>query len=147
MNEFMRAAIEQAEEGLREGGIPFGAVLARGDEIISTGRNLRMQRGDVLMHAEMDCLRKAGGFEGVKGSILYATSMPCHMCAGAVILLGIEKVVVGESAMPLPSALAELKAHGVEVIELDLEECELLIGGYIKRHPEVFPPHLLGEDG
>lgn len=146
MNDFMRQAIEQAKEGLREGGIPFGAVLARGDEIIATGRNQRMQRGDVLMHAEMDCLRKAGGFEGVKGSVLYATSMPCHMCAGAVILLGIEKVVVGESATPLPSAGDELKAHGVEVIELDLEECKLLIGEYIQSHPELFPAHLLGDD-
>jgi len=146
MNEYMRAAIHQAKEGLREGGIPFGAVLARGDEIIATGRNQRMQQGDVLMHAEMDCLRKAGGFDGVKGSVLYATFMPCHMCAGAVILLGIEKVIVGESATPLPAAGAELKAHGVEVIDLDLEECKLLLGDYIKSHPDVFPAHLLDKD-
>jgi len=98
------------------------------------------------MHAEIECLRKAGGFDGVKGSVLYATSMPCPMCAGAVILLGIEKVIVGESATPLPAAGAELKANGVEVIELDLEECKQLIGEYIENHPDVFPAHLLGKD-
>lgn len=146
MNDFMREAIDQAKEGLREGGIPFGAVLARGDEIIATGRNQRMQRGDILMHAEIDCLRKVGGFDQVKGSVLYATFMPCHMCAGAVFLLGIEKVIVGETATPLAAASAELKAHGVEVIDLDLEECKLLLGEYIKNHPDVFPAHLLGRD-
>jgi len=72
--------------------------------------------------------------------------MPCHMCAGAVILLGIEKVIVGESATLLAAAGAELKAHGVEVIDLDLEECKLLLGEYIKNHPDVFPEHLISRD-
>ena len=146
MDEFMREAIDQAKKGLREGGIPFGSVLARGDEIIVTGRNRRMQQDDILMHAEIDCLRSAGGFDRVKGSVIYTTSMPCHMCAGAIIILGIEKVIVGESATPLPAAGALLEAHGVEVVDLDLKECKQLLGDYIKSHPDVFPAHLLGND-
>src|SRR4051794_28813271 len=94
---FMQAAIAQARKSQREGGIPIGSVLARNGEILSTGHNRRVQDDDPMMHAEIDCLRRAGRLGSFGDTTLYSTLMPCYLCAGAVVQFGIKKVIIGES--------------------------------------------------
>src|SRR3990172_8362678 len=97
LDPFMLAAIEEAKQGKREGGIPIGSVLVRDGKIIGRGHNKRVQDGDPVTHAEIDCLRNAGRLGSFRGTVLYSTLMPCYLCAGAVVQFGIGKVVVGES--------------------------------------------------
>src|SRR3989442_3549415 len=96
---FLRAAIDEAEQGLREGGIPIGSVLVRGGRIIGRGHNRRIQRGSVVLHGEMDALENAGRQPGptYRECVLYTTLSPCAMCTGAILLYGIPRVVIGEN--------------------------------------------------
>ena len=137
MDRFMEAAIEQARRGAEEGGIPIGAVLVRGDEIVGRGRNRRVQQGDPILHAEIDCLRNAGRVGSYRDTVLYSTLMPCLMCAGAVAQFQIPKVVVGESES-FGGARDFLEGHGVEVVELHSEECVALLGAFIRDHPDLW---------
>src|SRR5919206_2584553 len=97
MDPFLRAAIDEAKLGLSEGGLPIGSVLVRDGKIIGRGHNRRVQRGDPMAHAEIDCLTKAGRQTTYKDTVLYSTLMPCFLCSGAVVQFGIPKVIVGES--------------------------------------------------
>ncbi|MDE1855433.1 MAG: DUF115 domain-containing protein [Candidatus Micrarchaeota archaeon] len=138
--EFMEAAILQARKGMAEGGIPIGAVLVKGDRIISRGYNKRIQTGNRMMHAEMDCLGNAlknRGRSEVGGSTIYTTLMPCHMCAGAIIHYGIAKVVAADSKT-FPNAKELLEREGISVADLDLEECRLMLEDYIENHEEYW---------
>ncbi|MEK9145460.1 MAG: nucleoside deaminase, partial [Elusimicrobiota bacterium] len=94
---FLQAAIDEARQGLAEGGIPIGSVLVRDGKIIGRGHNRRVQEGDPITHAEIDCLRKAGRVGNYRGTVLYSTLMPCYLCSGAVVQFAIPKVVAGES--------------------------------------------------
>src|SRR6058998_575709 len=97
MDSFLRAAIDEAKQGLKEGGLPIGSVLVRNNQIVSRGHNRRVQHGDPMAHAEIDCLTKAGRQKTYKDTVLYSTLMPCYLCTGAVIQFGVPKVIVGES--------------------------------------------------
>src|SRR5882762_4422399 len=99
MDEFMRAAIDEAQAGLQEGGIPIGSVLVAGGRIIGRGHNRRVQRGSVVLHGEMDALENAGRRPAAvyRESVLYTTLSPCPMCSGAILLYGITEVIVGEN--------------------------------------------------
>src|SRR5207253_3906342 len=99
VDEFMRAAIDEAEAGLREGGIPIGSVLMSGGRIIGRGHNRRVQRGSVVLHGEMDALENAGRRPAAvyREATLYTTLSPCAMCSGAILLYGIPRVVIGEN--------------------------------------------------
>ena len=138
----MRAAIEEALEGMKEGGVPIGAVLVEKGNIIGRGRNKRVQLGDQLMHAEIDCLRNARLTGGYHNTTLYSTLMPCYLCAGAIVQFGIKKVVVGESDSA-PEASDFMKSHGIEVVNLDLKECRELMEIYIKNNQELWDEFLL----
>jgi len=137
MDKFMRAAIEEAEKGKSEGGIPIGSVLVRDEKIIGRGHNKRVQDNDPVIHAEIDCLRNAGRIGNYSGTILYSTLMPCYLCAGAVVQFGIKKVVAGESAT-FAGARQFMESHGVEVIDLDLEECKVLMREFISANPKLW---------
>jgi len=137
MNEFMRAAIEEAKKGLDEGGIPIGSVLVKDGKIIGRGHNRRVQENDPIIHAEIDCLRNAGRIGSYKGAILYSTLMPCYLCAGAAVQFGIPKVVVGESET-FPGAREFMESHKVEVTDLDLKECKKLMQEFIQKNPELW---------
>ncbi len=137
MDPFMEAAIEQARQGLREGGIPIGSVLVRGAEILGRGRNKRVQEGDPVLHAEIDCLRNAGRLGSYADSSLYSTLMPCYLCAGATVQFGIKKVYAGESET-FPGAREFMESHGVEVIDLDLDECKKLMHDFIRDNPDLW---------
>jgi cytosine/creatinine deaminase len=137
MDKFMESAIQEAKQGKQEGGIPIGSVLVKDGKIIGRGRNKRVQDGDPVTHAEIDCLRNAGRVGSYRGTILYSTLMPCYLCAGAVVQFGIKKVIAGESKT-FPGAKEFMVSHGVEVIDLDLDECEQIMGEFIETNPELW---------
>ena len=137
MDSFIEAAVAEAERGLGEGGVPIGAVLVRGGRIIGRGRNRRMQDGDPVAHAEIDCLRNAGRVGSYRDTVLYSTLMPCHMCAGAVIQFAIPKVIAGESHT-FRGARGLLGEHGVEVVDLNLDACRELMRRFIDAHPDLW---------
>jgi creatinine deaminase len=134
---FMKAAIEEAKQGLREGGIPVGSVLVKGSKIISKGNNKHVQENDPFAHAEIVCLRNAGRIGRSSKTSLYSTLMPCYLCAGAIVQFGIKKVIVGESETAA-GARQFLESEGVEVIDLDLDQCKQLMSKFIKSKPELW---------
>ncbi len=133
----MDAAIAQARKSLSEGGIPIGSALARGGELLAVGHNKRVQDDDPVTHAEIDCLRNAGRIGSFRDTVLYSTLMPCYLCSGAVVQFGIPKVIVGESRT-FPGGPEFMRAHGVEVIDLDLPECSEMMEQFIAAHPELW---------
>ncbi|MBS3025668.1 MAG: nucleoside deaminase [Dolichospermum sp. DET50] len=137
MDEFMNAAILEAQQGRQEGGIPIGSVLVKDGKIVGRGHNKRVQDADPVTHAEIDCLRNAGRIGNYRGTTLYSTLMPCYLCAGAVVQFGIKKVIAGESKT-FPGAKEFMVSHGVEVIDLNLDECEQLMSDFIATNPELW---------
>jgi len=133
----MAAAIAQAKQGLREGGIPIGSVLVKEGQIIGQGYNKRVQDNDPVTHAEIDCLRHAGRIGNYNDTILYSTLMPCYLCAGAVVQFGIKKVIAGES-QTFAGAREFMESHGVEVVDLNLEECQQMMSDFIQQHPKLW---------
>src|SRR6187455_723794 len=121
MDPFLASAIEEARKGLEEGGIPIGSVLIKDGKIIGRGHNQRVQKGDPMAHAEIDCLQNAGRIGTYKDTVLYSTLMPCYLCAGAVVQFGIKKVFAGEDETFI-GAKEFMESHGVEVINLQSEE-------------------------
>lgn len=138
-DEFMRAAIAEAESGLREGGIPIGSVLAHGGRILGRGHNRRVQRGSVVLHGEMDALEDAGRQVAAvyRECTLYTTLSPCPMCSGAILLYGIPRVVVGEN-VTFHGDEALLRSRGVVVEVLQEPECIQLMTDFIDRHPQLW---------
>jgi cytosine/creatinine deaminase len=131
-------AIAEAREGLREGGIPVGAaIFDSSGQLISRGRNQRIQQGDPSIHGETDAFRKAGRQRGYRHLILVTTLAPCWYCSGLVRQFGFGTVIVGESRN-FQGGLDWLRANGVKVIDLDSEECASMMAGYIRTHPEVW---------
>jgi len=139
MDSFMRAAIEEAEKGLAEGGIPIGSVLVIDGEIVSRGHNQRVQKNSAVLHAEMDCLEKAGRLkpEDYRKATLYSTLSPCDMCSGAILLYQIPTVIAGENRTFMGPE-AHLKARGVSLKVLDDRECIALMQRFIETHPEIW---------
>jgi cytosine deaminase len=137
MDDFMAEAIAQAKQGLNEGGIPIGSVLVKDGQIVGKGHNKRVQDNDPVTHAEIDCLRNAGRIGNYKDTTLYSTLMPCYLCAGAVVQFGIKKVIAGESKT-FSGAKEFMEFQGVEVIDLDLEECKQLMSRFIERNPQLW---------
>jgi cytosine/creatinine deaminase len=133
MDEFMQAAIAEARFGLREGGIPIGSVLVKGDEIVGRGHNRRVQQNNPILHAEIDCLQNAGRIGRYQDTILYSTLMPCYLCAGAILQFGIKTVIAGE-AKTFPGAIALMQSHGVTVVDLNLDECKQLMQNFIANN-------------
>jgi len=133
----MAAAIDEARKGLAEGGIPIGSVLVRGGEIVGRGHNKRVQDGDPVTHAEIDCLRNAGRVGSYRDCVLYSTLMPCYLCSGAAVQFEIPKVVVGECET-FPGAPDFMKSHGIEVVNLDLDECKQLMRDFIAANPQLW---------
>ena len=137
MDEFMKAAIDEAKTGLSEKGIPIGSVLVKDGKIVGRGHNKRVQDNDPMTHAEIDCLRNAGRVGNYKGTVLYSTLMPCYLCAGAVVQFGIKKVYAGESKT-FNGAKEFMQSHGVEVIDLNSQECIDMMNDFIAKNPKLW---------
>jgi creatinine deaminase len=136
-SELLAAALEEAKRGLKEGGIPIGSVLVREGRIIARGHNRRVQDGDPLEHAEINCLRNAGRIGSFRGLTLVSTLMPCYLCAGAVVQFGIACVIAGESKN-FAGARAFLESKGVEVIDLNNDECIEMMARFIHENPALW---------
>jgi cytosine deaminase len=137
MDRFMQCAIEEAKKGLAEGGIPIGSVLVRNGEIVGRGHNMRIQENDPLAHAEIVCIRNAGRLGSYRDTVLYSTLMPCYLCAGAAVQFGIKKVIVAE-AENFKGASDFMREHGIEVTDLNIEECKQMMMHFIRDRPEVW---------
>lgn len=137
MDEFMRAAIDEARKGMSEGGIPIGSVLVRDGKIIGRGHNRRVQNADPTAHAEIECLRNAGRIGQYRDTVLYSTLMPCAMCAGAAAQLRVPKVIAGEDRT-FPSARDVMESRGVEVVDLDLDECFEMLKEFAEKYPHIW---------
>jgi cytosine deaminase len=139
MNIFLQAAIDEARQGLAEGGIPIGSVIVLGDEIIGRGHNRRVQRGSAILHGEMDALENAGRHPArvYRDSTLYTTLSPCAMCSGAIVLYGIRSVVIGENR----TFMGEedwLRSHGVHLDVVQNAECTAMMREFIQNHPDLW---------
>lgn len=134
---FLQAAIDEAKQGLFEGGIPIGSVLVKDGKIIGRGHNRRVQDLNPVMHAETNCLHNAGRIGSYKGTTLYSTLMPCYFCAGAAVQFGIKKVIVGESKT-FEGARPFMESHGIEVVDLQNGECISMMEKFIGENPELW---------
>lgn len=137
MDRFMRDAIVEAKKSLSEGGIPIGSVLVKNGIAIGRGHNRRVQNKDPVAHAEIECLRNAGRIGNYSDVILYSTLMPCYLCAGAIVQFGIRKVIVGESRN-FQGAKEFMESHGVEVLDLNINECYQLLNKFIGENPDLW---------
>src|ERR1700689_674392 len=135
--ELMAVALGQARASLAGGGVPVGAVLAMGDQVIAAGHNERVQQGDPVAHGEISCLRNAGRRPSYAGTTLYTTLSPCQMCSGAILLFQIPRVVVGE-AETFTGDLNFLIRQGVSVTLLDDERCKAAMREFQDRYPAVW---------
>jgi cytosine/creatinine deaminase len=139
MDVFLAAAIEEAERGRSEGGIPVGAVLVFQGRILGRGHNRRVQQGSSTLHGELDALVRAGRQPAAmyRASALYTTLSPCAMCTGAILLYGIPRVVVGENRTFLGEE-ALLKSRGVQVEVVQDPRCLRMMEQFIAEHPELW---------
>ena len=139
MDPFLEAAIEEARLGLSEGGIPIGSVLVLDGEIVGRGHNRRVQRGSAVLHAEMDALENAGRMSGAdyRRSVLYSTLSPCDMCSGAVLLYGIERVIVGEN-QTFRGPEDYVRSRGVDLLVVDDPSCVDMMETFIAERPELW---------
>lgn len=139
MDPYMQAAIDEARQGLAEGGIPIGSVIVHQGRIIGRGHNRRVQRGSAILHGEMDAFENAGrqGASVYRESVLYTTLSPCSMCSGAILLYGIPRVIIGENQTFLGEE-ALLRSRGVLVEVLQDADCIALMRGFIANKPQLW---------
>jgi len=139
MDRYMQAAIEEARQGLAEGGIPIGAVLVHKGTILGKGHNRRVQKGSTILHGEMDALENAGRLPAAvyRESILYTTLSPCAMCSGAILLYGIPRVIIGENRT-FTGEEELLRSRGVQIQVLQDEECIRVMRTFIEEKPELW---------
>ena len=139
-HEFLAYAIAQARIGRDEGGVPIGGALIADDRtVLGVGRNRRIQQGSAIRHGETDALENAGRLPAAvyRRATMYTTLSPCDMCSGAILLYGIRRVVMGENRT-FVGGEDYLRARGVEVVNLDSEECVELMREFIAAHPEIW---------
>jgi cytosine deaminase len=135
----MQAAIEEARQGLAEGGIPIGSVLVIDGKIVGRGHNRRVQQGSAILHAEMDCLENAGRLKpgDYRRAVLYSTLSPCDMCSGTVLLYKIPKVIIGEN-QTFQGPEEYVRSRGVEVEILNDPDCIQMMRDFIAARPELW---------
>jgi cytosine/creatinine deaminase len=134
----LRVALAEARKGLAEGGIPIGAAIFDADgHLMGSGHNRRVQNGDPSTHGETDAFRNAGRQRSYRKLIMVTTLAPCWYCSGLIRQFGFGTVVVGESRT-FQGGLEWLRSLGVQVIDLDSDECASLLSGYIRANPEVW---------
>ena len=146
MDSFMRAAIDEAQLGLSEGGIPIGSVLVHEGKIIGRGHNRRVQQGNPILHGEMDALQNAGRRPAkvYRESVLYTTLSPCAMCSGAILLYGVPRIVIGENQTFMGEE-EWLRSRGVHLDVLQDASCLQLMKRFIAAQPSVWNEDI-GED-
>lgn len=134
---FAELAFMEAKKSADNGGLPIGSVLAKGDRLIATGHNQRVQEGDPIAHGEMDCLRKAGRQKSYAGMTLYTSLSPCMMCAGTIVQFKIPRVVINDTKN-FGGNEEFLRARGVDVIDLAHADSMALMAAFIAENPELW---------
>jgi len=136
---FLQAAVQEARQGLLEGGVPIGSVLVYRDAILGRGHNRRVQKGSAILHGEMDALENAGRQPAsvYRECVLYTTLSPCAMCSGAILLYGISRVIVGENRTFMGEEEL-LRSRGVTVEVLQDQQCVSLMEEFIRRNPALW---------
>ena len=139
MDQFLKAAIEEAELGLNEGGIPIGSVLVIDNKIVGRGHNRRVQKGSAILHAEMDCLENAGRLKAndYQRAILYSTLSPCDMCSGTALLYKIPRIIIGENKT-FQGPESYTRSRGIQLEILQDKKCIELMEKFIKERPELW---------
>ena len=139
MDKFMQAAIEEARRGIAEGGIPIGSVLVYRNQIIGRGHNRRVQQGSAILHGEMDALENAGRRSAAiyRESVLYTTLSPCVICSGAILLYGIQEVIIGENRTFMGEEKL-LQQRGVKTTVLQDATCIALMEDFIRNQPRLW---------
>ena len=139
MDKFMQAAIDEARQGLAEGGIPIGSVLVIDGDIVGRGHNQRVQKGSCVLHAEMDCMENAGRLKAAdyRRATLYSTLSPCDMCSGTALLYDIPKIVIGENRT-FQGPEDYMRSRGVELEIVNSDECYQLMQEFIADKPELW---------
>jgi creatinine deaminase len=139
MDRFLEAALNEAQQGLEEGGIPIGSVLVHNGIILGRGHNRRVQKGSAILHGEMDALENAGRqpAQVYRESVLYTTLSPCSMCSGAILLYGIPRVIIGENHTFMGEE-EWLTSRGVMLEVLQDEECVRIMTGFIAEKPDLW---------
>ena len=139
MDSFMQAAIEEAQRGLREGGIPIGSVIVHDGKIIGRGHNRRVQNGNPILHGEMDAFQNAGRqtAKTYRESTIYTTLSPCSMCSGAIILYGIGQVIIGENQTFMGEEVL-LKSKGIQLTVLQNQQCINVMTDFIASKPQLW---------
>jgi cytosine/creatinine deaminase len=142
---FLMAALDEARAGFAEGGIPIGSVLVVDGSIRGRGHNRRVQKGSVILHAEMDCLENAGRLSVAQyqRAVLYSTLSPCWMCSGTALLYKIPRVVIGENRT-FQGPEAVLAAEGVQVVVVDDGACYNMLQDFIRANPELWDEDIGG---
>jgi len=134
----LKVALDEARYSLTEGGIPVGAALfTREGELLSSGHNRRVQRGDPSIHGETDAFRRAGRQRSYSNMVMVTTLAPCWYCSGLIRQFRIGTVIVGESRT-FQGGIQWLRENGVEVVDLDSSECREMLEGFIAKHPEIW---------
>jgi cytosine deaminase len=139
MDPFLQAALDEARQGLAEGGIPIGSVLVIDGAIVGRGHNRRVQLGSATLHAEMDCIERAGRLKGsdYRRSTLYSTLSPCDMCSGTALLYGIPRIVIGENRT-FRGPEDYVRSRGVQLEIVDDPECVRLMREFIAARPDLW---------
>lgn len=139
MDAFLQAAIEEAEQGLREGGIPIGSVLVIGGDIVGRGHNRQVQKKSAILHAEMDCLENAGRLTArdYQRAVLYSTLSPCDMCSGTALLYKIPRIVIGENRT-FRGPEDYVRSRGVMIEVVQDETCIRLMREFIRACPQLW---------
>jgi cytosine deaminase len=139
MDPFLQVAIDEAKEGLAQGGIPIGSALVCEGKILGRGHNQRVQKGSVIHHGEMNCLENAGRLPAsvYRRCVIYTTLSPCPMCSGAILLYAIPRVIVGEN-VTFMGAEDHLRSNGVKVEVVQSQECIELMRQFIAKNPRLW---------
>lgn len=139
MDPFLQAAIDEAQQGLSEGGIPIGSVLVHNGEIVGRGHNRRVQKGSTVLHGEMDALENAGRRSAsfYRECVLYTTLSPCPMCSGAILLYEIPKVIVGENKTFMGEE-DHLRSRGIDVEVVNNSTCIQMMEDFIAAKPKLW---------
>lgn len=139
MDLFLKMAIEEAEKGLEEGGIPIGSILVIDGEVVGRGHNRRVQKESAILHAEMDCLENAGRLSPAdyRKAVLYSTLSPCDMCSGTALLYKIPKIVIGENKT-FQGPEEYVRSRGVEIEIANDPTCIQLMKDFIANSPELW---------
>jgi len=134
----LAVAVAEARKGLAEGGIPIGAaIFDASGHLLGAGHNRRVQDGDPSMHGETDAFRNAGRQRSYRNLIMVTTLSPCWYCSGLVRQFGFGTVVVGERRN-FQGGVDWLRSLGVQVIDMNSEECISLLSQYIRANPEIW---------